>query len=69
MIPKNARDLINDHLEQARKAECPVLAERMLHAAESMLAFALSADMIKPREHANETVLVSLIRAQRACAA
>lgn len=65
MIPKTARDLINDHLEQARKTERDDFSERMLHAAESMLAFALAADMLKPREHANEIVMVNLIRAQR----
>lgn len=72
MIPQAARDLINDHLEQARKTEREDFAERMLHAAESMLGFALAANLLKPREHANEIVLISLIRAQRrnrACAA
>lgn len=65
MIPKTARVLIDDHLEQARRTDRDDFAERMLHAAESMLGYALAADHLKPREHANEIVLISLIRAQR----
>lgn len=65
MIPKAARDLINDHMEQARKTEREEFAERMLLAAEAMLGYALAANHIKPREHANEIVLISLVRAQR----
>lgn len=71
MIPKEARDLIDLHLEQARKSELNDFAERMLHAAESMLAYALAAGHLKPREHGNEIAMISLIRAQRrnqACA-
>lgn len=72
MIPKAARELINDHMDQARKTEREDFAERMLHAAESMLGYALAAGHLQPREHANEIVLISLVRAQRknrACAA
>jgi hypothetical protein len=65
MIPTAARHLIDDHLSQARMAACNTLAERLLHAAESMLNFALAANLLKPREHANEIVLISLVRAQR----
>lgn len=65
MIPKEARDLINLHLEQARKSELDDFAERMLHAVESMFAFALAANMLKPREHANEIIMIDLVRAQR----
>jgi hypothetical protein len=66
MIPKAARDLIDLHKDQASKTELNDFAERMLHAAEAMLGYALAANHIKPSEHANEIVLISLIRAQRA---
>lgn len=65
MIPQAARDLINLHKEQALKTELEDFAERMLHAAEAMLAYALAAGHLQVREHANEVVLISLIRAQR----
>jgi hypothetical protein len=65
MIPKAARDLIDLHKDQASKAETSEFAERMLHAAEAMLGYALAANHIKPSEHATEIVLISLIRAQR----
>ncbi len=65
MIPKNGRELIDLNLMLARKAEIDEYAERYLHAAESMLAFALSCGMISTQGHASEIVGISLIRAQR----
>lgn len=65
MIPKPARDLIDLNLMLSRKAEIDEYAERYLHAAESMLAFALSCEMLSAREHCAEIATISLIRAQR----
>jgi len=65
MIPKEGRDLIDLNLMLASKAEIDEYAERYLHAAESMLAFALSCEMLSAREHCAEIATISLIRAQR----
>lgn len=65
MIPKEGRDLIDTNLDMARKSEIDEHAERYLHAAESMLSFALGCGMISIQGHAGEIVAISLIRAQR----
>ena len=65
MIPQQGRDLIDLNLMLARKAEIDEYAERYLHAAESMLAFALSCGMISIPGHGSEVAAISLIRAQR----
>ena len=65
MIPKEGNDLLELHLDRGRKAECDVLAERMLVGAEAILGYALACNHLSPVEYGGRIASVKLIRAQR----
>lgn len=65
MIPKEGNDLLELHLDQGRKAESDVLAERMLTGAEAILGYALACNHLTPVEYGGRIASVKLIRAQR----
>lgn len=68
MIPKEARDLMELHLRTARESESETVAEANISILVGMIGYAAARGDITPAEHANEWMLIKLVREQRSSA-
>lgn len=65
MIPEEARRLMNLHMTTARESESDTVAEANISMLAGMIGYAAARGDITPQEHANEWVMIKLIREER----
>lgn len=65
MIKPTVRELMNAHLRIARETPSESQAQEQLDIVKGMIGYAVANGDITPQEHANEWVMIRLVREQR----